>query len=243
MCGSMSNEGVDYTKGLVEYSVSYRETCLKILSDSEVSDSVVDLVKQLHTELNSYIRRDPLYQASYEPLPVGDDAPAIVRLMAEAAHSAGVGPMAAVAGAFSQLVGEHLLASGAKEVIVENGGDIYLKLTSKDRLVGVYAGSSRFSDKIALRVKPKETPLGVCTSSASVGPSVSLGESDSVTVVAESTVLADAAATTIGNEVKGPDGVKKGVEKAKSIDGIKGVLIIKGGEMGVWGRLPEIVKL
>lgn len=200
-------------------------------------------MESLYADLTSYISRDPFFQISYAPVKVSGNPPTIVRLMAEAAEKAGVGPMAAVAGAFSQLTGEFILEKcGAREVIVENGGDIFLKL-NEARIIGVHAGPSPLSDKIGFEVKPWETPLGVCTSSASVGPSISLGDSDAVTVFAKSAALADAAATAVGNKVKGAGGIKKGIAQVKKIKGVRGVLIIRGGEMGVWGKLPKIVKV
>ena len=142
------------------------------------------------------------------PFPVGDDAPAIARAMAEAAAKVNVGPMAAVAGAFAEFVGRDLLKY-SPEVIVENGGDIFLKST-KSRLVGVYAGEdSPLTGQVALKIEPLDTPLGVCTSSGTVGHSLSFGKADAVVALSRSTALADAAATAIGNIVKAETDVQK----------------------------------
>ncbi|MFH1788746.1 MAG: UPF0280 family protein, partial [Candidatus Altiarchaeota archaeon] len=190
--------------------------------------------------VEDYISKNSFFGLTYEPCFVGADAPEIVRVMASAAVAAGTGPMAAVAGSIAEHLGKFILAGGASWVVVENGGDIYLRLSS-EKTVGVYAGESPFSGKLAFNVKPGETPLGVCTSAASVGHSVSLGDADAVVAVAKSTPLADAAATAIGNEVKGGDAVKKGLLKAGNIPGLSGVLIIKGGELATWGSLPALL--
>lgn len=219
-------------------SLEYRETCLKIISDKKI-DALPCLIK-LYDELDSYITKDSLFLTSYTPVEIVDDAPRIVKSMANASAIAGVGPMAAVAGAFAEAVGEYLLQKGAKDVVVENGGDIYLK-TSKEKTVGLHAGPSPFSNKLGFRIKPGETPLGVCTSSASVGHSISLGKSDAVTVFSKSTPLADAAATAIGNEVREND-VKKALKKGKKIRGINGFVIAAGDRLALWGRIPEIVQ-
>ena len=149
--------------------------------------------------------------------------------------------MAAVAGAFSDLLGAFLLKNGASDVIVENGGDIFLRIT-EPRTIGIHAGTSKLSDRLAFNVKPEETPMGICTSSDSVGPSISLGKSDASTVVADSSALADAAASAIGNAVKGDDALNKAITVAKRLNGVRGVLVIKGEEIGAWGKLPSLIK-
>jgi hypothetical protein len=126
-------------------------------------------------------------------------------------------------------------------VIVENGGDICLA-GSKERTVGIYAGSSPLSLKIGVAVDPEETPLGICTSSGTVGHSVSFGKADAVCVVSKSATLADAAATGIGNIVQGQEDIGRGLERGKEIEGVSGVLIIVGEKMGAWGKM-RLVKL
>lgn len=224
-----------------EFWIRYKETSLRIMGDKDLEEDAREELITHYNLLENYIRRNPLFLTLYEPLPVEEDAPLIVRIMADAAWKAGVGPMASVAGAFSELIGNFLLKNNLKEVLVENGGDIYLKTTTP-RVVGVYAGTSEFSGTIGFKINPRKTPLGVCTSSGSVGHSISLGESDSVTVISKSGSLSDAAATAIGNHVKGREGINKGIQKAEDIKGIHGVLIIKRGVLGSWGRLPELIK-
>jgi ApbE superfamily uncharacterized protein (UPF0280 family) len=155
--------------------------------------------------------------------------------MAEATQEVGVGPMAAVAGAIAEKVGMELLPF-SDEVIVENGGDIFLK-TQKKRFIGVYAGESAFTRKIAFSILPEETPLGVCTSSGTVGHSLSFGYADAVIVFSPSTSLADAAATAIGNRVRLAEDIPDALEFAQNIKGLRGVAIVKGDKMGLWGQI------
>jgi len=169
---------------------------------------------------------------------VEEDAPPIVGVMAEAAQIAGVGPMAAVAGAIAEAVGKDLLVC-TPEVVVENGGDIFMKI-SRTRLIGVYARESSFTGKIALEISPEETPLGVCTSSGTVGHSFSLGAADAVIVLSRSTALADAAATAIGNRVKSAEDIDVAIGQAQAIDGLAGVVIIKDDKMGMWGNVKLV---
>jgi ApbE superfamily uncharacterized protein (UPF0280 family) len=143
--------------------------------------------------------------------------------------------MAAVAGAIAEAVGRDLLAF-SREVIVENGGDIFLKVCKK-RLVGVYAGQSAFTRKVGLEILPRETPLGVCTSSGTIGHSLSLGSADAVVVLSPSAALADAAATALCNMVRTAADIPGVIEKARSIEGLRGGTIIVGDKMAVWGKV------
>jgi len=143
-----------------------------------------------------------------------------------------------VAGAIAEFVGKKLLRF-SPEVIVENGGDIFLKsLASK--LVGIYIGKPPYSGKIALRIEPEETPIGVCTSSGTVGHSLSFGKADAAIVLSPSTSLADAAATAIGNLVT--DDLEQGIEFARTIEGLNGVAIIKDDKIALWGQIKIVRK-
>jgi ApbE superfamily uncharacterized protein (UPF0280 family) len=226
-------------KDLVSFNVVVRETDLFIQARRNLRKKALAVVSKQRTLLEKYIERHPGFVTALEPFPVGGDAPHIVKEMAVAAEKVGVGPMAAVAGTFAEFVGRELL-NFSSEVIVENGGDIFLK-NLKQRLVGVYAGNTPFTGKIALKIEPEETPLGVCTSSGTVGHSLSFGSANAAIVVSPSTPLADAAATAIGNLVKADDDINRGIEFAKSIDGLRGVAIIKGDRMALWGQI-EIVR-
>ena len=162
----------------------------------------------------------------------------IVKEMADAARIAGVGPMAAVAGAVAESVGKVLLKY-SDEVIVENGGDIFIK-SSKVRRIGIYAGDSPFTGKIAIEIQPEETPLGICTSSKTVGPSLSLGTADAAIVMAPSTALADAVATAIGNSVKSAEDINQVIEDSVKYKGVTGVIVIKGDKIGIKGNVKLV---
>lgn len=222
-------------KGLVGFNVIVKETDLYIRAASNLKRKAHRLVVKYRQQLESYIERHPAFLSSLEPLAVGDDAPRIVTDMAEATKKAGVGPMAAVAGAIAEFVGKELLEL-SPEVIVENGGDIYLK-SSTDRLIGIYAGKSPLTGKVGLEIMGKDTPIGICTSSGTVGHSLSYGQADAVIVLSKSTALADAATTAIGNIIKNADDIPRGIERAISIKGLNGVIIIKDDKIGLWGKV------
>jgi ApbE superfamily uncharacterized protein (UPF0280 family) len=242
MRGSVSSKKSLDPRDLREFRLEYKQTRINVHSDRDLKEETVEFLEDTYNELERYCQREPLFLVSYDPVKIDGNAPKVVKIMAHAGEAASVGPMAAVAGMFAEQVGSFLLEKGATEVIAENGGDVFLKI-SEERVVGVYAGNSKFSRRIGFRVKPDETPLAVCTSSSSVGHSISLGDSDAVSVVAKSCPLADAAATSIGNQVKGSNGIERGLRKAREIKGIYGVLILRGDELGSWGKLPELVEL
>lgn len=230
-------------KDLVPFRVVIKDSDMMILVDKEsyvpeLPKKAEQITRFYRTQLEDYIMRDPIFKTTLEPHLAYEDAPPIALEMVKAGNSCGVGPMAAVAGAMAELVGRALLKK-VKEVIVENGGDLFLCI-KKPRIVGIFAGQSPFSDKLALKVYPGESPLGLCTSSGTVGPSLSFGKADAVVIAAPSAALADAAATAVGNLIQTKDDVVKGVEAAKRIKGVTGVLVIKDDRLSAWGDI-EIV--
>ncbi len=227
-------------KGLVRSIVIEKESDLLVLAEKALTTAAHEKLKAERKNLEEFIAKNPKFEKTFKPYWVSPFAPKIVRLMSWAGKHANVGPMAAVAGSIAELVGKALLKR-SREVIVENGGDIFMKIT-RPRKVGVYAGKSPFSEKIAIEIQPKDTPLGICTSAGTVGHSISFGTADAVLVTARSCALADAAATAIGNVIKSEETIGDGLDLAKTIKGLHGVLIIKNDKMGAWGTL-KIVSL
>ncbi len=223
---------------LVKFRVVETETDLLISAERDLSKEAMDSIKRYRDQIKDYIVNDPKFESSLEPIEIKEDAPPIVKDMARQAKVANVGPMAAVAGAVAEYVGKDLLRYSA-EVIVENGGDIFIK-SSKPRTVAIYAGSSPLTGKIALKISADQMPLGVCTSSGTVGHSISFGKADSVTALSESTSLADAVATATCNLVKDEGDIERGIRFARKFEGIKGVAIIVGDRIGAWGDFEVI---
>jgi ApbE superfamily uncharacterized protein (UPF0280 family) len=227
-------------RGLEYFTVTVKETDLLIAAQRPLIVEAREAVLKYRNQLENYIEKYPVFKESLIPLPYEQFAPAIVKDMMQAAEKAGVGPMASVAGAIAECVGRDLLHL-SKEIIIENGGDLFLSILH-DTLVEIYAGNSFLSGRLALKIKAKDTPLGVCTSSGTVGHSKSFGTSDAVTIVSNSAALADAAATAVGNVVHTKQDIGKGLEQAQAIDGVRGVLIIKDHKLGVWGDI-ELKKI
>jgi len=230
-------------KDLHYFQVGLKETDLAIgVDQASYTSSLISLceneVRNLRGDLETYIIMHPEFRSSFEPLALLPGAPPLAVIMAQAAFQAGVGPMAAVAGAFAQAVGQKLRTQ-VRDVIVENGGDIYMD-SSVERLVSVYAGHSKFSYKIAIKVGAAESPLGICTSSGTVGPSISLGKADAVVIKGSNAALADAVATGAANRIQTDKDLMQAVEYVQGIKGITGILAIKDDRMAAWGNI-EIV--
>ncbi len=227
-------------------SWSQKETNLRIKCDREAAiDAIIKASEQARREIEHFIVEYPEFRWALEPLKLRGEHPRIIDLMLRAGELAEVGPFAAVAGAISQVCVEAGREAGAENVMVENGGDIAIA-GNRDFRVGIFAGGADGSGKIGLQVSGKELPLGICTSSGTVGHSISFGWADAAVAIAKEASVADAAATSIANAVYGADvekSVERGLERAKQIPEVRGCLILRGNHMGAWGKLPELIKL
>jgi hypothetical protein len=216
-----------------------KQTVVTIVADARVHiENAKEAIRSHRRELERFIALNPFFRYALEPLDVDECVgvpPEIARRMLEASAVANVGPMAAVAGVIADLAVEAMVDVGASYAIVDNGGDIALS-TDREVSVGIYAGESAFKD-IALKIRP--TPfLGVCTSSATVGPSISFGTADVACVVAEKACLADAAASALGNLSTHPEAAFGAI---KDIEGIIGALLIVQDNLATWGTLPKLI--
>ena len=188
--------------------------------------------------LEEFIRGDPFFVLTLEPYDRAiDEAPQIVRDMVRAGASVGIGPMSAVAGTIAKFALEAMIRAGASCAIVDNGGDVAL-VCDRPVLMGIYAGSSPLKN-LAFEIPPRDRPLGICTSSGTVGPSISFGYADAAVVVSEDVSLADAAATALGNAV-GENSPLAEAFGAVDQPGIAGAMVIRGEEMALWGELPPL---
>ncbi len=223
--------------------VEIEETAATIAAARDYIEPAVTAIKAARAEIERKIRRDDFFLTTLEPYSPKDDDGRVIHRMCRASNMAGVGPMAAVAGAISEFVGEEL-ARFSRELIIENGGDIYIR-SARKRIAAIYAGESPLSGKIGLEIEPRGAPVGISTSSGTVGHSLSFGKADAVVVVAPSATLSDAAATALGNLVSLPADIPAAIEAGKKIRGITGIVIIKGTSLGVWGdiRLCETSSL
>jgi ApbE superfamily uncharacterized protein (UPF0280 family) len=228
------------SEGLLSFNVSIKETDLWVSSSRDLKTEATDLVFEYRYQLESYIKSHPEFLTTLKPYPEDPYAPAIVKEMILSTRDLGVGPMASVAGAIAQYVGLGLLES-ADQVIVENGGDIFLKLKRR-ATVSVFAGDSPLSEKIGLSIPTRLMPLGICSSSGKIGHSLSMGSADLICLLSQSTVLADGAATALGNKIRSKKDMERLPEYAGNIDGILGGIGIMGDVMATWGDV-ELINL
>jgi hypothetical protein len=225
---------------LVSFKVSVGESDLFIRANSRLDEVVRQQLIKSRGCLIEYLNNHPEVANSLKPLPLNDQSHHLLREMFEASRITGVGPMAAVAGAIAEEVGRQLL-NYFYEVIVENGGDIFIKVKNP-RTVSIYAGESIFSGKIGFKIYPDDTPLGICTSSGTVGHSLSFGTADAVCVLAKKTALADAAATALANRVKTIEDISSAIQFARRIPELKAVIVIKDDKLGSCGDV-ELVSI
>jgi uncharacterized protein len=224
-------------------SFTWQEANLKIYSTR--TDLAIAEIKKQRKLLEDYINRYPEFRTSLVPLDPRPDAPEIAARMHAASKKAGVGPMAAVAGAVAQSAAEAVFMAAAPgekaEAIIENGGDIYLA-AAEEVVIALYAGAGKLADKLALLVKPDYMPVSICSSSSTMGHSLSFGDCDLAAVAAAEGALADAAATFACNSVKAAADINPALDRTMAIAGVKGVLIVKGDNIGMAGDLPPLIK-
>lgn len=228
---------------LFKHAFRVKETRCTVITDKvEAVEKALFSIIRHRSQLERYIAAHPSFLYSLAPVPV-NDGPRIVRLMASASAKAGVGPMAAVAGVLADLAVEEMASSGARVAVVENGGEVSA-VSKRPINMALLAGDTPLSKKLGFKLE--RFPVGVATSSGVLGHAISLGEAEAVTAFSKSAGIADAAATAICNVVKGEDhgkAVRRGIDKALSIQEVDGVLILYKGTVGVAGEIPEIIKV
>ncbi len=227
------------TRRWTSFRVKIETSDLYIRANGDYSGAASRAVGEAREALKRHIAVQESFLTSFDPVPRTESAHPIIEAMYRASEAAGVGPMAAVAGAIAEHAGRALL-DHSDEVLVENGGDIWLVAREAVSLA-VYAGSSRFSGPLGIRIAPERTPAGVCTSSGRVGHSFSFGRADAATIVAADAALADAVATGAANRVRDEDDLEAAAAYAMAVPGIRGILIIKGGRLIAQGEI-ELIK-
>ena len=229
--------------GMAHFTVAVKETDLWIAVDREaythdLPEKTERFVWQKRRILEEYLQRDPVFARTLHPHLAGSGAPPIALEMVRAGNLAGVGPMAAVAGAFAQFTGEWLLKK-CREVIVENGGDIFLRCSQPVK-VGVFAGESFFGRGLAVKIKPRQESCGICTSSGTLGHAYSRGRADAAVILAGRAALADAVATAAANMVQSAEDLKKALQFTRNIEGVWGALLLLEDKMAAWGQIELI---
>lgn len=219
-----------------------KETIVTILADEK---KYIDVAKESivfqRAELERYISGDPFFQSTLEPYYVEKEVPEVVERMINAGNALDIGPMSAVAGTISALAVEDMVKAGATFALVDNGGDIAI-INDRPVTMGIYAGESPIKDT-GFVMEARDSITGVCTSSGTVGPSISFGMADASIVFSDNVSLADSAATALGNVTGlGKDAVQESFDVVKDVPGIKGAMVVQGEYMGFWGDVPELTR-
>ena len=226
--------------GLVSFHVVVKETDLWVGADIDLEKETRDLVFDCRAQVERYMDVHPEFATSVVPLQNDPYAPPVVREMIEATRMLGVGPMASIAGAIAQYVGDGLLKF-TNQVVVENGGDIFLK-ANRPVTISILAGASPISGRVGLLIPVRQMPIGVCSSSATVGHSLSTGIADVVCLVSSSAILADGAATALGNKIKKKSDLEEASDWGNQFVGIVGGVVIVEDRMNAWGDI-ELVEI
>lgn len=173
-------------------SVGFREDHIE---KERITSLITDKIISLYTALEDYIAANPEFKKTHVPWKIASGVEFIDKMI-EYSREAGVGPMAAVAGAFAD---ELATEAGelSPEIWIENGGDIAFKSKEESR-VCIYQGWGCFEHEVYLRIMPGY--YGIASSSGRFGHSFSKGKADIVTVVADNATKADAYATAICNQ-------------------------------------------
>jgi ApbE superfamily uncharacterized protein (UPF0280 family) len=220
-------------------SFSWKETNLRVAC--EAFDLVTRTVVAERRKLERYIGHHPEFQTALIPVVLLAEAPEVARRMAAAAYLTGLGPMASVAGTLAQLGVEAAMAAGCREAIVENGGDLFIHSDS-EVTIGIYAGDNAIGNQLAFRISPQSLPLSLCSSSSTMGHSLSFGQCDLATVVAKDGALADSAVTLVCNLIKTEHDLTPVLNDVGAIPGIDGIFAVKNKKIGMWGQLPDLVR-
>lgn len=240
----MTSDGAAGCPAVRFTELTYRSAVYRIRSDRP--RLLAAEIRRQRDILEGYVRRDRQFLHSYSPVAVAPDAPIIAKRMASAAEVVGVGPMAAVAGTVAQLACEAARAAGARHAVVDNGGDVFMAAADGGQAatvtIALFAGTTSLGSQLALNVTSEHMPLAVCSSSATMGHSASLGACDLATVVSRDAALADAAATDACNRIRKADDISGALERILSYEGVDGVLVVIGDQVGVAGRLPPLVR-
>lgn len=221
-------------RDLYRFRIARGESDLLILASEDIEKEAYIALKECRAILKDYGSAHPDFFKSLVPLECHEGAPKLIKHMHQASLKAEVGPMATVAGAVAQYIGEML--PFCNELIIENGGDLYMRSTA-ERHIAIYAGTSPFSNKLAIKIKGEQTPLGICTSAGTFGHSFSFGKVDAAMILSKDTFLADAVATAVGNRIQNEESIHEAIDYARQIEGVLGILIIYRDKLGVWGDI------
>jgi ApbE superfamily uncharacterized protein (UPF0280 family) len=215
------------------FDVEIHDMMLRVAAPEDLYEEARAAGMHFWEQMESYGVRHREFRTSKRPVAVGDDAPEIVREMAESARVAGVGPAFTIQGAVTDCVGR-FLALRQTEVLVSNGGDYFAITRRRARLV-VHAGSEGGAESIAIVINPDLGAQGISTTMGRLYlPSAS---TDGLVVVATSCILADAAAAAASAILRRDDSLKPALQYLTRLTGVHGAMVVRGQSIGLAGAL------
>ena len=221
--------------------IRVKQTIATLLCEEKYVGLAYEEILKLRNTIEMYIGRNPHFETSLLPVDGDDKAPEIIQRMIQASETAGAGPMSAVAGAISEYTVKAMVAAGASHVVMDNGGDIALKI-DHPIVVGIFSGNSRINN-MGFRLEPDMEIMGICTSSGTIGHSLSFGSADAAIVIARDVCLADAQATVLGNLIKKGEKTHIGTVLSSLMrQDITGMMVVTEDLIGVCGHIPPIVR-
>jgi len=226
------------TREKYHWKIKYKYSDLLISSDKNIIKLVKEPLKEIYRYLYRCFKEDAAFLKSLSPVSARPGYPEIIKKMCLLSAEFNVGPMAAVAGTVNEFLSEKL-NKYCGNLIIENGGDLYLK-SKNDRILGIYVKNNYFRDGLSIRIKAENMPCGVCASSGTFGHSLSLGKCDLAVVVSKSAIIADAAATAVANSISSKDDILASIELFRNYRDIDGLLLIKDDKIGLWGSIELI---
>ncbi len=236
---------INETQKVLSYEVVYKETYLLIKLEKNFKIRILKNLISLRKPIENYIKKNPEFLTSLKPIEPKKYAPEIIKKMCFVSQKTGVGPMSAVAGTIAEFLGYKILNWIEKEnfkkfLIIENGGDIFAYIDEPINIAIYASETSPFTGKLILKINLLNQPLGICTSSGTVGHSLSFGSSDAVIIISNSASFSDTLATATGNLVKTESDIKTAVEFAKSFNETIFVCIIKNKTISFWSKTDKI---
>ncbi len=217
------------------------ESC-KTISEHRLVSSIKDEITRCRALILSYDRKHHGFIQTLTPVVSDPYADPLISAMITAGIRADVGPMGAVAGTIARFAGERIIREfSVQEVVVENGGDIFIQIV-QDLDMSIYAGSSPLSERLGVTIPSGQSPLGVCTSAGTVGPSFSQGSADAVMIACSDTSSADAYATAYGNMVQKQEDVDRVISLIRDNSDILSAVIIKDDKAGICGEFKVNVQ-
>lgn len=217
------------------------ETCIDATIETGFLKYVGEFISEARSIIESKIDSDPVFGTTLDIYSSSEKDENLIKNMCRASALAGVGPMASVAGAVASYVLESLKRKGCDHAIIDNGGDLAI-YSCEPIVVGLYTINQKFNN-IGIRIQPSDTPIGIASSSGTIGHSLSFGNSDISTVFSKDPILADACATSLGNKIHKESDINSSIESICLINGVDGCIAVIGDSISICGTIPEIVHI